>query len=197
MTSRLTLLALLLSLLVPGPVARAQQAIDIRTDLVGRWVINDSLSQNTDEQVEAAIKAAGGKVQRRWFGRKEEDRYRGGPAEHELYDRISYDDELTIAFMEPEFTFVYEDGYQRVFYSDGRSRSTGVTDYFQQGGLDNSFAEFDGDALLVEARPRDGGYTEETYVLEADGTRLRVELVIKPANFGAPIKLVRVFDRAP
>ncbi|MFT6400888.1 MAG: hypothetical protein ACJA2D_000193, partial [Pseudohongiellaceae bacterium] len=52
--------------------------------LVGHWVINEELSDNTDKQVEAAIKEAGGKVKKRWFAKAEDDFYRGGPAEQEL-----------------------------------------------------------------------------------------------------------------
>ena len=196
MIPRLSYIALCLALALGVAPLRAQDVSEIGQALAGHWVINDTLSQNTDEQVEAAIKAAGGKVERRWFGRKVEDRYRGGPADHELYDRISYDDVLRIEYEDSRFTFVYEDDYQRVFYSDGRSHSTGVTDYFQRGGQDNSFASVEGRSLLVEARPRDGGFTEEVYDIEEDGRRLRITMTIKPANFGAPISLVRVYDRA-
>ena len=34
------------------------------TGFTGVWVINDELSDDTDKQVEKAIKAAGGKIQR-------------------------------------------------------------------------------------------------------------------------------------
>ena len=40
------------------------QAPDIRTVLSGHWVINDELSDNTDDQVEEAIEAGGGKGSR-------------------------------------------------------------------------------------------------------------------------------------
>ena len=46
----------------------------------GSWVINESLSDNTDDAVEAAIKEAGGKVKRRFLRKRPEDFYRGGPA---------------------------------------------------------------------------------------------------------------------
>ena len=127
--------------------------------------------------------------------RKVEDRYRGGPAEQELYDRISYDDVLTISYDNPEMVFEYADSYRRVFHTDGRRRSTGVNDYFESGGADFSFGNWNGQQLIVEARPRDGGYTLETYTLEAQGSRLRIEMTLQPFVFGAPINLVRVFDR--
>ena len=56
-------------------------------------------------------------------------------------------------------------------------------------------AEWQGETLVVEARPRDGGFTMETYTLQENNTRLRVELEISPLNFGAAITLVRVYDR--
>jgi len=164
--------------------------------IIGYWVINDELSDNTDDQVEEAIKAAGGRVERRsFFAKKVEDRYRGGPADQELYDRLSYDDVLTISYNDPEMVFEYADNFRRVFHTDGRRRSTGVNDYFDSGGADFSFGNWNGEQLLVEGRPRDGGYTLETYTLEAQGQRLRIEMTLEPFVFGAPINLVRVFDR--
>ncbi|MEX2131357.1 MAG: hypothetical protein WD772_07705, partial [Pseudohongiellaceae bacterium] len=183
--------AILLGLCLTPVNAQDKEPPDIKKLIIGTWLVNEALSQNTDDQVEAAIKSAGGKVERRWFGRRAEDYYRGGPAEHELYDRMSYDDVLTIDFNDPEFRFGYEDNYQRVFFTDGRTRSTGVSDYFREGGVDYSFASWEADTLLVEARPRDGGFTEEIYSLEAEGTRLRAVLYIEPQNFGAPIELIR------
>ena len=109
--------------------------------LVGSWLINEELSEDTDEAVEAAIIKAGGKVSKSWFKKKEKGRYRGGPEEQELYDRISYDSILRIDYTEPEFWFGYAD------------------------------------------------------TVEANGERLRAELELKPANFGAAVKVVRVYDR--
>lgn len=175
--------------------ATESSAREFRASLVGRWVINERLSENTDDQVEAAIKRAGGKPPRRWFNNDKEF-FRGGPAEQELYDRISYDLVLEIRYEEPEFRFTYADDYLRVFHTDGRRRQTTANDFFTEGGQDFSFANFDGDKLIVEARPRDGGFTLETYTLQANGSQLRVELVAEPDNFGAAINLVRVYDRA-
>ncbi len=181
---------------MPG-IAQQSANIDARNMILGHWVINDELSDITDDQVEEAIKAAGGRVQRRGlFAKKVEDRYRGGPADQELYDRVSYDDVLTIAYNEPQMVFEYADGYRRVFYTDGRRRSTGVNDYFESGGVDFSFGNWNGQELLVEGRPRDGGYTLESYTLDEQGQRLRIEMTIQPFVFGAPIKLIRIFDRA-
>lgn len=176
---------------------QSETVAEVAHPLVGTWVINEELSDDPDEQVEAAILAAGGRVERRWFGREEKGRYRGGPEEHELYDRISYDEVLRIDYDEPEFWFGYEDGYQRVFHTDGRTQVVGANDHYSNGARDFSFAAWEGETLLVEARPRDGGFTLETYTLEADNTRLKVELEIKPGNFGAPIMMTRIYDRQP
>ena len=163
--------------------------------IVGNWRINEELSEDTDEAVEAAIIKAGGKVSRSWFKKKEKGRYRGGPEEQELYDRISYDDILRIDYTEPEFWFGYADGYQRVFHTDGRTRSVGASDHYANGGKDFAIAQWEGETLFVEGRPRDGGFTLESYTVEANGSRLRAELELKPANFGAAVKVVRIFDR--
>ena len=164
--------------------------------IVGSWVINEQLSDDTDERVEVAIKKAGGKVKRSWFTKKEKDRYRGGPEEQELYDRISYDDVLKIAYNNSEFRFEYADGYFRVFHSDGRTRTIGATEFYNGANDDFSFASWEEGALLVEARPADGGYTLETYSLQLNDDQLRVEMEIKPYSFGAAIILVRIYDRS-
>ena len=184
---------------VPEEQALAQTASDghEQTLLEGSWVINEELSDDTDEAVEEAIVKAGGRVERRWFGRAEKGRYRGGPEEHELYDRISYDEVLRIHYQAPEFWFGYEDGWERIFHTDGRTRSVGASGFYETGGQDFSFGAWEGDTLYVEGRPRDGGFTMETYTVEDAGARLRVELTIKPENFGAAIEMVRIYDRRP
>jgi hypothetical protein len=169
--------------------------VDIRSQLAGAWVINDELSDNSDDQVEVAIKESGGKVPRRWFRKRAEDFYRGGPVEQELYDRITYDDVLNIEYIAPEFRFRYADDYQRIFHTDGRRRSSTANSFYSEGGADFSFGNWDAESLVVEARPRDGGFTLETYTLEEDGRRLRVVVVLAPASFRTVINLVRVYDR--
>lgn len=163
--------------------------------LAGSWLLNEALSDDPDEAVETAIKAAGGKVERQWFGKKEKGRYRGGPVEHELYDRLSYDEVLRIALDDPQVWMGYADGFERVFHTDGRSQSIGATQHYETGGQDFSLGAWEGEVLLVEGRPRDGGFTIETYTLENAGQRLRVELEIKPNSFGAAIRMVRIYDR--
>jgi len=185
----------ILSLFVSTAISQTLAEERIKSLLEGQWVINDELSDNTDDKVEAAIKADGGRVSRNWFGRKQEDRYRGGPADQELYDRISYDDVLTIQYDGPEITFEYADSYRRLFHDDGRRRSIGASQFYQNGASDFSFANWDEDVLVVEARPRDGGYTLEQYSLQSNGQQLRVEMEINPNSFNSSIILVRIFDR--
>ena len=187
----------LLLLLFPSLVLMTSMELfaqNISEDIIGTWLINEELSDNTDDMVGEAIEAGGGRDSRGFFNRKE-DFYRGGPPEHELYDRISYDDVLTIEYKEPEFLFSYEDDYSRVFHTDDRRRRIGANDFYSEGGQDWSSANWEGVALIVEARPRDGGFTIETYTLEANGSHLRVEMLIQPDSFNIPINLVRVFDR--
>ena len=170
-------------------------ASDFADRLVGSWIINDELSDDTDDQVEDAIEEGGGKGSRGLFN-NQEDFYRGGPPEHELYDRVSYDDALTIEHEEPEFRFTYEDDFQRVFHTDGRRRRTTAADFYSGAAADWSFGYFEGESLIVEGQPRDGGFTVETYTLSADGNRLRIEMLIQPDSFAVPINLMRVFDRS-
>lgn len=178
--------ALLLLLGLLAPSLPAQDA-----GLAGEWRINEKLSDSTDSRVEAALRAAGQKVQRRLFDRRK-DRYRGGPEEHALYDHISYDDALRIEAGESGYTFSY-DGFSREIHTDNRSRSASLS------GIDElhdfSFGQWNGSTLEVEARPRDGGFTEESYRLQANGQQLRVQLYIQPASFGAAIEVLRIYDR--
>jgi hypothetical protein len=186
-----SVLLLMFALLPFGlPTALAQEH-----PLEGTWVANLELSDDPDLAVETAIKAAGGKVERRWFGKGERGRYRGGPAEHELYDRLSYDNMLRIALEEPQVWMGYEDGFERVFHTDGRSQRVGASQHYEEGEQDFSLGAWEGEVLAVEGRPRDGGFTLETYTLEEGGQRLRVTLEIRPRSFGATIRMVRVYDR--
>ncbi|MGJ8688095.1 MAG: hypothetical protein ACSHXZ_01120 [Gammaproteobacteria bacterium] len=163
--------------------------------IVGNWVINEELSDDPDEAVEAAIIRAGGKVSRSWFKKEKKGRYRGGPEEQEVYDRLSYDTVLRIAYDEPEFWFGYADGFQRVFHSDGRSQSIGASEHYSNGAQDFAFAQWEGETLYVEGRPREGGFTLETYSVQGNGSQLRVELELRPKNFGATVMMVRIYDR--
>lgn len=189
------LLTVVLSAIVSAAAFAADENLTAEL-LVGRWVINDELSDNTDDQVEEAIREAGGKVRRRWFSKRDEDFYRGGPAEQELYDRVSYDDVLTISIEGVECTFEYADNYTRVFHSDGRRRQSSANSFYREGGEDFSLSHWEGDKLIVEARPRDGGFTLETYSLSPDGNQLTIAMQLEPDSFGAAINLVRVFDRS-
>ena len=194
MRYRITVLVLLLAGWLPAAMAQEMSASSFAMKLQGNWVINDDLSDNTDDQVEEAIEAGGGRGGRGLFNNRE-DFYRGGPPDHELYDRVSYDDVLSISYEEPEFRFVYEDDFERIFHTDGRSRRTTAADFYSGAASDWSFGYFEGESLIVEGQPRDGGFTVETYTLSADGNRLRIEMLIQPDSFAEPINLVRVFDR--
>lgn len=177
-------------LLTAAGVALRAQPVE---EFTGQWVINKQASDKTDDKVEAALRAMGQKTTKGWFSRDDEY-YRGGPAEHELYDRISYDRLLGIEFDgEDTYRFTYADDYARPVYTDNRRRSVSLR------GLDQvedfSFAHWEGDVLKVEARVRDGGYTNESYSLINNGMQLKVELYIEPRSFTVPIELTRVYDR--
>lgn len=180
-------------LLLPG-LAAAQHAAPAVPELAGHWVFNEKLSDSTDDQVEKALKAMGQKVKSRWFSRDKEY-YRGGPEEQELYDRISYDRVLTIEFGADAYLFTYADDYRRPVYLDDRSRSVSLTGLDEQE--DFSFGHWENAALLVEARPRDGGFADERYRLINNGTQLEASFYIMPGSFRSPVELRRVFDRAP
>lgn len=194
-----TLLAVAV-IVVPALTTGSARSADIpaEPDITGTWVANYELSDDPDKAVERAIKKAGGKPDS--GGKRGRGRYRGGPANQELYDRITYDDVLTIRRAAPEFRFTYADNFSRVFYTDGRSRVVSATGTASGDNLDFSFGSWGGDTLNVEARVRDGGWTKERYSLqtsETGGRQLRVELQIAPLGFREPVVLVRIFDRKP
>jgi hypothetical protein len=158
----------------------------------GTWVINEELSDDPDKQVERAIKKGGGKVPR---GKKTKGRYRGGPPTQKLYDHLSYDEEFSFHYEEPEFRFSYDQGLERVFYSDGRRRVVSTESLTHR--TDYSFGGWEDGVLYVESKPMDAGYIMETYTLVSGGNQLRVELLLEPSTFSAPIKIRRIFDRKP
>lgn len=181
--------ALLLALLALSPLPALAQ---IDPAIAGHWVFNEKLSDDTDDEVAKTLKAMGQKVKSRMFSRNKEY-YRGGPIEQELYDRLSYDRELVIELGTEQYLFTYHGGFQRPVFLDDRRRSVSLT------GLDAvedfSFGHWENGALLVEARPRDGGYAEESYRLINNGAQLEARFHIQPQSFTRPVELKRVFDR--
>jgi hypothetical protein len=172
--------------------ASAPQAQTTPEQLIGTWRINAKLSDDTDDKVEAALKAAGEKIRRSWFSRNKEY-YRGGPAEQELYDRLSYDPNLSIRALDEHYEFEYNDGFTRQVYTDNRSRNVSLTEL--DSVEDFSLGHWDAEHFLVEGHPRDGGFTNETYTLLAAGNQLEVVYYILPESFTQEIELRRVYDR--
>jgi len=166
---------------------------NLHSAFIGRWVINEKLSDDTDRQVETAIIKGGGRIPR--GGRQGRERYRGGPVEHLLYDHISYDLMLEFNYTEPEFRLVYDQDFERIFYSDNRRRTVSASGTSADDRQDFSFASWDGDRLLVESRVRDGGWIHETYTLESGGEQLRVVMELRPSSFQQSINLVRIYNR--
>ena len=192
MKNKLTFLLILLSVFSSAALnAEGNPAFN------GVWVINEELSDDTDKQVEKAIKDAGGKVGR--TKKKGKGRYKGGPPEQAMYDHISYDEILIFQYDEPEFKFTYEEGFERVFHSDGRQRSVSARGIPRSEREDFAFASWSGpNKLFVEARPRDGGRTNEVYTLKKSSTGellLHVELKLTPLLFSGSVHIVRYYEK--
>lgn len=160
-------------------------------NLAGTWLINEDLSEVTDDKVELAIIAAGGEATKGFFNRSREF-YRGGPVEQEMYDFISYELSLDITIEQDEYTFKYGE-FIRPVYLDNRGNSVSLSGIYEV--KDFSFAHWENNILIVEGRPRDGGFTDERYSLSDDDLQLTVELFIQPRFFGAAIEITRVYDR--
>lgn len=178
--------------------------------LVGHWRVNEKLSDDTDDAVEKALKASGGKLlEHKWFDSRK-DKYRGGPAEQELYDRLSYDPVLTITERADSYVFEYADHYQSVVYTDNRSHAVSLNAL--EASEDFLMGHWEAGKFQVEMHPRDGGYVNATYMLIDAGKketgqkdvgnkvankRLQALFVIKPGTFTEEIKLERVYDFNP
>lgn len=181
--------SLLLACLLPVSQAWAQA----NPALNGHWLVNESLSDNTDKQVEKALKKAGEQVKSSRFDSNKQ-RYRGGPPEQELYDRFSYDPVLTISAQASGYLFEYADGFKSVVYTDNRSHSVSLNDLAAQ--TDFLLGHWEAGKFQVEAHPRDGGTANITYSLLENGKRLKASFIIKPQSFSEPIELERVYDRS-
>lgn len=191
LTAKFTPLLLLTVMLMVIPYSGFTEESTVGVSFDGLWVFNEKASDDTDKQVERAIKEAGGKPPR--TGKRGRGRYRGGPPDQALYDHIAYDDVIRIEQDVPEFRFVYPEGFERVFYSDNRSRSISIRDTRED--KDYSFAGWEGDKLVVQSRPRDGGWIIETYSLQGEGDILEIQMEMKPTSFLAPIVITRIFNR--
>jgi hypothetical protein len=192
LTSPFRALAAAALLLLPSALAAQPSSSAPVPEIAGTWVFNAEASDSTDDKVEAVLREMGQKVRRGWFERRD-DVYRGGPVDQELYDRISYDKLLEIALNGDNYLFTYAGEYERPVYTDNRSRAVSLTELDRVE--DFSLGHWENGKLLVEARPRDGGFAEETYTLINNGTQLQVELYIKPRTFDEAIEITRVFDR--
>lgn len=179
-------------LFLPSALAAQSASAAPVPEIAGTWVFNADASDSTDDKVEEALRAMGQKVRRGWFDRRD-DVYRGGPVEQELYDRISYDKLLVIDLSGTDYLFTYASEFERPVYTDNRSRAVSLTEL--ESVDDFSLGHWENGKLLVEARPRDGGFAEETYTLINNDTQLQVELYIKPRTFDDAIEITRIFDR--
>jgi hypothetical protein len=167
----------------------------VDADLTGTWVLNPAESDDPDRKIEKAIRSAGGRPDS--GDRSGRRRYAGGPQEQEIYDHLIYDETIRIMQDGPAIHIVYKNGFERRFYTDGRGRTVSASGSSSGDAQDFSFGGWAGNTLNVEAKPRDGGWTRESYLLEPGGRRLRVTLVLKPLLFPAEVEALLVYDRAP
>lgn len=189
---QIKILTYIIILSLPIPRIYAQDT-KIHSAFNGEWIFKEELSDDTDKQIEKTIKKSGGKVTRK----KGKGRYKGGPEDQAMYDHISYDEILTISYKQPEFRLTYDEGFNRVFHTDGRGRSVSASGKSAGDNKDFSFASWvNEDKFIVESRPRDGGSIAETYSLSEDGNQLTVELHLEPRSFMYPIEIIRVYKKA-
>lgn len=180
-----------ISLVFNTCIVISQDDVPDYENFLGKWVVNEELSDDTDKQVELAIRAAGGRIPR--TDKKGKGRYRGGPKEHAVYDHISYDENLGFQYDPPEFQLMYDDGFERTFHSDNRKRVVSASGTGSGDNLDFSFASWDNNRLFIETRARDGGWIYE--ILEVQDDTLTITLELKPSSFAEPIHIKRIYNR--
>ena len=184
-------MAALAGLLVPADL-RAQDA-----RIAGRWVLNLDDSDDPDKAVEKAIKAAGGTIKPpKGTNRRTRGRYRGGPEDQALYDHVSYDERLEIAFTDSVFLFAYPGDFTRRFSTEPTTRSQSASGATAADQTDFSFGYWQGETLMVESRPRDYGSIMEAYRIRPETDQLELNTELKPGKFLEPVRIVLVFDRA-
>lgn len=163
-------------------------------DLTGTWVLNLEESDDPDRQIEKAIRSVGGRADS--DGKRGRGRYKGGPKEQEIFDHLLYDERIQIARNGPEIHMLYLEGFERRFFTDGRGRTVSASGSSSGDGQDFSFGGWNGNTLNVEAKPRDGGWTRESYTLDPTGNRITVHLTLKPLLFPVEVEANLVYDRA-
>lgn len=175
-------------------VATLASAEDLR--LNGDWVLNADASDDPDKKIERIVRKDGGKIRLPpGADRRARGRYRGGPDDEALYDRLTYEQRMSVAIDGDNFMFRYADGAERRFSTTRTTRSQSASGSRAEDNVDFSFAYWDGPKLLVESRPRDNGWILETYrVLEKTG-QLELLLDLNPVRFGHRIELKLIFDR--
>lgn len=166
----------------------------VNPDLSGAWVLNRKLSDDPDREIERAIRDVGGRPDA--DGKRGRGRYKGGPREQEIYDHLIYDETLRIAENGAEIRMIYAEGFERQFFTDGRSRTVSASGSSSGDAQDFSFSAWVGQTLNVEAKPRDGGWTQESYTLDPVTKQLRVLLKLKPLLFPAVVEVELVYERA-
>lgn len=184
-------IVLAVALLTPGALAETGS---LPADLTGTWVLNIEESDDPDRQIEKAIRSVGGRADS--DGKRGRGRYKGGPKEQEIFDHLLYDEKIQIARNGPEIHIIYLDGFERRFFTDGRGRTVSASGSSSGDGQDFSFGGWNGNTLNVEAKPRDGGWTRESYTLDATGNRIMVHLTLKPLLFPVEVEANLVYDRA-
>lgn len=182
--------ALLLSLPLTGVLGDPRY---VPPDFTGTWVLNLEESDDPDKLVEKAIRSVGGRADS--DGKKGRGRYKGGPKEQEIYDHLLYDEKLGITQSGAEIHIVYLEGFQRRFYTDGRGRTVSASGSSSGDAQDFSFGGWSGHTLNVEAKPRDGGWTMESYTLDPSRNRITAKLRLKPLLFPVEVEADLIYDR--
>lgn len=161
-------------------------------DLTGRWLLNAKESEDPRKMMRKATPP------RDRFER-DEDGGRGRSRALPLPDAARpftepwfSDSPLQISAEGPRMSIDYADGTRRTFYTDGRSRIVSAREAPDPTGYSSGY--WDGDALVVQTQPRDGGRIVERFELSADRQHLRVKMQARPIYAPFSFEVERVYD---
>jgi len=201
------ILGLALPILTCGVLLASASLAAEQPDFSGTWKLNPELSENPrDKMTEGVSKGGrgggmgGGKQGGggmggggRGGGMQGGEGGRGGGREgmqerfREREERIQ---QITIVHEDPSLQFMYGDGSEHVFYTDGR-----MTEDLEAGLLEARASWKKGKRIEIERDSPQGGLVTEKYELSEDRSQLFVKTKMEGNGRSPKITFQRVYDR--
>jgi hypothetical protein len=193
------ILGLALPILTCGVLLASASLAAEQPDFSGAWKLNPELSENPrDKMSEGMSKGRGGMGGGRGGGgmgggMRGGGGGRGGDREgmqERFRDQEVRIQEITIVHEDPSLQFMYGDGSEHVFYTDGR-----MTEDLEAGLLEARASWKKGKRIEIERDSPQGGLVTETYELSDDGSQLFVKTKMEGNGRMPKVTFQRVYDR--